>query len=132
MTVFTDHIELVGAFGTGLATDSTGGALAAAATVPLDRTRPERYDKAHATVNTTLDPLGNTEYSVAIRNETTDTTIGSIEDVTTELTGQFVPVDLGAISDGDEIGVTFFVQTASGTGGSTADLGVTLTLDGTK
>lgn len=132
MTVFTDHVELAGASGSGLATDSTGTVLDGAFRTPLDRTRPERYDEASATVNTSLSTVGSIDYDVTVENYTTGETIGSITGVTTELTGQFVPVDLGAVSDGDELGVSFVVTTATGTGGSTADLGVTLTLDGTK
>lgn len=132
MTVFTDHVDLVGVSGSGLATDATGTPLNGEFREPLDRTRPRRYDDASLTVNVSLTTVGSIDYDVTVENFTTGQTIGSITGVTTELTAQFVPVDLGAISDGDDIGVSFVVNTATGTAGSTADLGVTLILDGTQ
>jgi len=132
MPVFTDHVDLAGASGSDLPTDATGTVLDGAFQVPLDRTRPPRYDKAYALVSTSLSTVGSTDYDVELYNYTSDTSLTSLSGATSEVAGKYLPVNLSEVSDGDALGVKVTVNTASGTADSTADVGVTLVLAGTK
>lgn len=127
--VRVETIELGGGAASSIDTNSTGQTYDGDHRVPLPREHPPVWRRAYVVLSTNGAGQGSTQYDVHVRDYTDSSNLASVADQTSDLTGRLVELTLSDIEDGDELGIRFNVDTASGTSGSVAGISATLYLE---